>query len=240
MKKNTVSVAALVTLATLALTACSSGTSSDQGAPASTVTVTQSPAPASVEPPPPSTSPSAQPTSSASANKIIPVEALETLWVPSLCGNDAATLVDGMLPAAAMRNVGSVPGLVRMEDGTPMGAYTDINGDGRDEAAVAYYCDMGGVSWPAHLLVYDNDLNYMTTVDFSDLGGYVQGRGNFISLHWKDHAIQVEMLAGTANDAACCPSRKVTVELTMPGNQPVTRIIDDVPFEERVSTPTGV
>lgn len=86
-------------------------------------------------------------------NKIIPVEALETLWVPGLCGNQPANLVGGKLPAAA-KTVSNQAGIKHKQDGTPLGAYTDMHGDGRDEAVIAYNCDGGGaVGWPdtAHL-----------------------------------------------------------------------------------------
>lgn len=95
-------------------------------------------------------------------NKIIPVEALETLWVPSLCGNQAANLVGSKLPDSA-RTISNRAEIKHKPDGTPLGGYTDINGDGRDEAVIAYACDGGGaVGRPDNLLIYDNDLNYLT------------------------------------------------------------------------------
>ena len=101
-------------------------------------------------------------------NKIIPVEALDSLWVPALCDNQAGNLEGGQLPQhlkTGMLFDVAAAGLKLNQDDTPKGAYADINGDGRDEAVITYVCNKGGTGWPDNLLIYDNDLNYITKVD---------------------------------------------------------------------------
>ena len=93
-------------------------------------------------------------------NKIIPVEALDSLWVPALCENQAGNLEGGFLPENLKAGYpNAMAGLKRNQDDTPKGAYADINGDGRDEAVITYVCNKGGTGWPDNLLIYDNDLN---------------------------------------------------------------------------------
>ncbi|WP_293768077.1 hypothetical protein [uncultured Corynebacterium sp.] len=159
------------------------------------------------------------------ANKVIAVEDLETLWVPELCGNPAGNLVGGELPGAQGQAF-----LDRREDGTPMGAYTDINGDGKDEAVISYYCDQGGVSWPDNLLIYDNDLNYLTQVEWdawsfeSPEGTVTPGRNSVRNLRWDDSTVTVTWLGALPTDAACCSSQLVDSTLTMSGGQPVMEV----------------
>lgn len=170
----------------------------------------------------------AAPQAAAPKNKIIPVEALETLWVPSLCGNQAANLVNGKLPTSA-RTVSNQAGLKRDQNGTPLGGYTDINGDGRDEAVIAYVCDGGGaVGWPDNLLIYDNDLNFVTTfTGWKAASGYDPARGHIQSFRWDKDSIQIEWRGMTPTDPACCASRSLVGDLTMPGNTPVMTILSD-------------
>lgn len=162
-------------------------------------------------------------------NKIIPVEALETLWVPSLCGNQAANLVGGKLPDSA-RTISNRAEIKHKPDGTPLGGYTDINGDGRDEAVIAYACDGGGaVGWPDNLLIYDNDLNYLTQFTDWESSGYAPARGHIQAFQWDEDNIQIQWLASAPGDAACCPSRKILGDFTMPGGKPTMTVLTDIP-----------
>ncbi|QGU01664.1 hypothetical protein CKALI_03925 [Corynebacterium kalinowskii] len=219
-----------VVLVPLLLVACSKA---EEQPPVVTIYETETimqPAPADTSRAP---SPSTAATSAVAAapkNKIIPVEALETLWVPSLCGNQAANLVNGELPASA-RTVSNYAQLARDESGAPKGAYTDINGDGRDEAVIVYNCDGGGAAgWPDNLLIYDNDLNYLTDfTGWKDVSGYSPARHHIQAFQWDEDSIRVQWLGYAEKDAACCASRKLLGELTMPGGVPTMTLITDVP-----------
>jgi len=82
-------------------------------------------------------------------------------------------------------------GLKLNKDGTPKGAYADINGDGKDEAVITYVCDQGGVAWPDNLLIYDNDLNYITQVEDWTRNGMEPARRHINQLEWTDDTVTV-------------------------------------------------
>lgn len=166
------------------------------------------------------------------ANKIIPVEALDSVWVPSLCGNQAGQLVGGKLPTSLRdpsNGTNSPAGLAHNQDGTPMGAYTDINGDGRTEAVLAYYCDKGGVTWPHTLLFYDNDLNYVGQYNDWKIGGVEAYKSNITTMRWDDSTVYVDAHGWAPGDSGASPSRLVTYSVKLQGNQPQLALIDNRP-----------
>lgn len=154
-------------------------------------------------------------------NKIIPVEALDSLWVPALCENQAGNLEGGILPENLKAGYPhAMAGLKRNQDDTPKGAYADINGDGKDEAVITYVCNKGGVGWPDNLLIYDNDLNYITKVDDWEREGMAPARGHIQQLQWTEDTITVTWRAYGPNDAACCATQEFTGNLTLDGDTP--------------------
>lgn len=236
MKKSLYSV--LILSAASALAACSADSASTDNAQPSTVIVTQTvPAETAVETEeqPEATSPTAADAGGferAADNKSFTNEQLRELWVPALCGNEAGNLVGGELPPPAKAtDVPKQAFLQSREDGTVMGAYTDINGDGKDEAVVSYYCDMGGVSWPHTLLIYDNDLNYLDMVEAEDmsLNGYVIYGAHIRDLRWDANKVYVDWFGWEEGDASCCASRLLSGELTMPGGTPSLTVTTDQP-----------
>lgn len=154
-------------------------------------------------------------------NKIIPVEALDSLWVPALCENQAGNLEGGFLPENLKAGYpNAMAGLKRNQDDTPKGAYADINGDGRDEAVITYVCNKGGTGWPDNLLIYDNDLNYITKVDDWERDGMPPARGHIQQLQWTEDTITVTWRAYGPDDAACCATQEFTGNLTLDGDTP--------------------
>lgn len=156
-------------------------------------------------------------------NKIIPVEALDSLWVPALCDNQAGNLEGGQLPQhlkTGMLFDVAAAGLKSNQDDTPMGAYADINGDGRDEAVITYVCNKGGTGWPDNLLIYDNDLNYITKVDDWEREGMPPARGHIQQLQWTKDTVTVTWRAYADDDPACCATQEFTGNLTLDGDTP--------------------
>lgn len=220
----------------LPLAACSPG--STNSASPTTITVTQEiEAPATAESVTPEATPKeatksadAAPSSPAApANKIIPVEALYSVWVPALCEHQAGYLVNGKLPEHLKERPMTSAHLAKNADGSPLGAYTDINGDGRDEAVLAYNCDRGGVSWPLNLIVYDNDLNYITHFNDWQTGQITAQRSNISSMTWDDSAVYIEGLGWGPSDVAAAPSFKMTYRFTLPGNKPLLEVLESKP-----------
>ena len=154
-------------------------------------------------------------------NKIIPVEALDSLWVPALCDNQAGNLEGGLLPENLKAGYPhAMAGLKRNQDDTPKGAYADINGDGRDEAVITYVCNKGGTGWPDNLLIYDNDLNYLTKVDDWEREGMPPARGHIQQLQWTKDTVTVTWRAYADDDPACCATEEFTGNLTLDGDRP--------------------
>lgn len=212
----------LTTLAVLPLVACSQGQTPDT----EMVTVTTV-----VEAATESGTLAQQPAEPAQPeNKVIPVEALETLEVPPLCGHEGGRLVNGKLPVEKHSQYpNALAQLSRNKDGTPQGAYTDINGDGRDEAVVAYNCDKGGASWPTNLLIYDNDLNFITAVSDWTEGDMTALRAHIRGLRWDDSKVYVDTYGWMPGDASVAPSRLLTYELTLNGTEPVLTLVSNEP-----------
>ena len=154
-------------------------------------------------------------------NKIIPVEALDSLWVPALCENQAGNLEGGLLPETLKAGYpNAMAGLNRNQDDTPKGAYADINGGGKDEAVITYVCNKGGVGWPDNLLIYDTDLNYITKVDDWEREGMPPARGHVQQLQWTEDTVTVTWRAYGPDDAACCATQEFTGNLTLDGDTP--------------------
>ncbi|MDU0479205.1 hypothetical protein QVA66_08120 [Staphylococcus chromogenes] len=166
------------------------------------------------------------------ANKVIPVETLMSLQLPSLCGHQAGQLVNGELPKNLRTAPGAAPNanakLVKHADGTPLGAYTDINGDGKDEAVVAYSCVLGGVSWPERVLIYDNDLNFLA--EFKDWPEpHTPQRSHIRDIQWQENSVRITCAGWAKNDPAATASRQMQADLTTNDGQPVLTVVSDQP-----------
>lgn len=162
----------------------------------------------------------AQEKASSRENKIIPVEDLYSLWVPALCDHGAGTLVDGTLPEHLKTGYpNAAAGLKLNKDGTPKGAYADINGDGKDEAVITYVCDQGGVAWPDNLLIYDNDLNYITQVEDWTRNGMEPARRHINQLEWTDNTVTVTWRAHGEGESGAVATQELTGNLTLDGDK---------------------
>ncbi|MEJ6014364.1 hypothetical protein WG936_11010 [Corynebacterium sp. H127] len=160
-------------------------------------------------------------------NKEIPVEALESVWVPELCENPAGNLVGGRLPTD---NRGTHQ-LVRRDDNSPLGGYTDINGDAKDEAVLAYNCDMGGTSWPDTLLIYDNDLNFVASYRGWNINGAEAYKASVQDITWDASNLHVQWI-GVASSPGAMPSvMQVNSELELVGNTPTLTNLVAAPYQ---------
>lgn len=184
------------------------------------VVTTQPPAPEPAAPSPPKQSPSGFADRSPS-NKVIPAAAVETVWVPALCGNSAGHLIDGKLPKSLHgNNFGGRAELMRRGDGSAMGAYADINNDGKDEAVIIYSCDHGGISWPDNILVYDNDLNFIREVSVDDRTEYQPDRSHIRALRWDANSVEIDWDSMRKANTTSNDSYFITSRFTMPMGEP--------------------
>lgn len=88
--------------------------------------------------------------------------------VPSLCGHPAGRLVEGLLPGLA---AGVVWVFTDSSGAIPPGrvAYGALGEDLSSGAAVAVYCDQGGVGWPEAVVLYRPGPTYLGHVVLSEL-----------------------------------------------------------------------
>lgn len=140
-----------------------------------------------------------------------------------MCGNEATRLVNGKHPHPP-RFTDTIYGraeLLHNDDGTPMGGFTDINGDGKDEAVLAYACDLGGVSWPDNLLFYDNDLNLTHWEEFFGDPEYPPMGANIRHITWDEDSVQVTVWGWEKEGSgSCCPTHESVLDVTV--GEPIT------------------
>lgn len=162
----------------------------------------------------------------AATNRSILSSDVENLEIPSLCEHQAARLEGGKLPEAAVVDRGS-GAIDYRPDGSPLMAVADLNGDGRDELAVSYNCDMGGVAWPSHLLIYDNDLQLITALTPQDLGfdDYRMARGPFDEVVSNRENISLVYHVLAPSDAEAGPGVEAHRHLTLDGDTPQFELV---------------
>ena len=134
--------------------------------------------------------------------------------VPSLCGHPAGTLVDGMLPGIPEGD-GVVWVFVDESGRIPAGrvAYGQIGQEPGVGAAVAVYCDKGGVGWPEAVVLYGPGPTYLGHVVLSDLA---PGRQSVESLSISRGVVHVRFLDTYAPaEVGCCGRVDGTVELSL-------------------------
>lgn len=121
------------------------------------------------------------PTETASSTPIaapaVTLDQLLTADVPSLCGHEAGTLVDGVLPGLdRAEGIVELKAHAAMTDGTgrdpsSLVALNPAPNLGELAAVAAVTCDQGGVAWPDPLVGYDAELNVLGTVDPAEQTG---------------------------------------------------------------------
>lgn len=88
--------------------------------------------------------------------------------VPSLCHHPAGRLVNGALPGIP-ESQGFVALRATLDKAHPDISSGDLNGDGKPDAAATFDCSGGGVSWPESVVLYDDQLRIIGSVN---LGQY--------------------------------------------------------------------
>ena len=91
--------------------------------------------------------------------------ALASVTIPSLCGHEGGTLIDGRLPVPPGPN-GQDLGDVHLLASSAV--FGDISGDAVPEVAAVFGCSQGGVGWPEQVVVFDSGLNVIGVVDTGD------------------------------------------------------------------------
>lgn len=142
--------------------------------------------------------------------------------VPSLCGHEAGSLVDGVLPGLdRSEGIVELKAHVAMVDGTGRDPLTlvALNPDphvGELAAVAAVTCDQGGVEWPDQLVGYDADLHILGTVDAA---GETGGQRDLVwNLAWDDEneAATFDWASQYPGEASCCGTMRLsgTIEYT--------------------------
>ncbi|MEV0769490.1 hypothetical protein [Nocardia salmonicida] len=166
------------------------------------------------------------PTSSDHREVGITLDDLLSAPVPSLCRHEEGKLVNGILPLQNPRE-GFVAVAHRSEtEDDFFVAFGDLTGRGADDGAVVTSCSAGGVAWPATVQLYTAGPTRLGGVD---LGELTHGRELVTELTISGRVLHVRWLTNGPNDAACCPSVKMTADLRWDGTAVRTENMHPVP-----------
>lgn len=125
-------------------------------------------------------------------------------FVPSLCEHPQGNLVEGELPGIPEQD-GVV--VIETEGGRiPPNrvAFGDLRGAGPLDAAVAVFCNRGGVSWPEYVLLYGPGPTHLGGVWLADLA---DGRQSVRSVTIADGLVHVEFVNTYGpGEGGCCGS----------------------------------
>lgn len=151
---------------------------------------------------------------------------LSSASIPSMCGFPAGKLVDGKLMAKHPHYPNaSAPAVADMD----LVVAGDLTGDGVKELAAAFYCDKGGVAWPAHIQLFKNTAQGITALGEPFQMGSVNGgaRGIPSSLKFKDAELVVDDRELLPNEPAAAPTGKIRAALAFNGDRlTVTTLAD--------------
>ncbi len=162
--------------------------------------------------PPASASPSAAPAPSLALADLL------TADVPALCDHPAGTLVDGALPGIAeLAGSAGLPSVLidELHSGAESSEYALIGSDLDEQPFLAaiMHCDMGGVSWPNTVVVYDADMTPVAEFHPEDLTG--GDREQIAGITATDAGFQARWTATNEYDAACCGQLSVQADVTV-------------------------
>lgn len=137
-------------------------------------------------------------TSADAATQRLTVKALKSAWVPSLCGQHAGHLVDGKLPGIPVSQ-----GEVRLRSAKV--AFGRFRANGPREAAAAFTCNQGGVSWPEYVVFYKPGAHgpvYDGKISVDRIHRFENGR--IRSLRIARHRAIATWWTGQADECAAC------------------------------------
>lgn len=131
---------------------------------------------------PPAEGESSEPEDPGESSSLDPGVALANAPVPALCMHEAGNVVDGELP-------------VEQDPAAPDRGFLHLNLEGAlsgqfdSDSPLEYVttvrCSAGGVSWPEHLLIYDDDLSIIADIGIETLWtNEAVWRAGFTSLEW--------------------------------------------------------
>lgn len=118
----------------------------------------------------------AAPTSEQPLNPTDVAGGLRSVSVPSLCGNQAGTLIEGSLPEdllVADDGADLPPFVMMLDDPAPLVA--DVDGDGSSEVIAVALCAYPSYSYPIgyqSLLIYDESLAFLGGVELEAINSY--------------------------------------------------------------------
>jgi hypothetical protein len=130
--------------------------------------------------------------------------------VPSLCGHQPGTLVNGELPG-----IPAVEGAVALDEDIPI-ALGDLDSNGVADAAAVFNCNQGGVGWPHWIVFYAPGPRVLGAFDMNQVVG--GARGATTEMTYEDGAIHIESLDARPGDPGCCPSGQASIVLRWNGS----------------------
>lgn len=143
-----------------------------------------------------------------------------------MCGFPAGKLRDGVLT----KKHPEFPNATPPELSDLEIAAGDLNGDGADELAAVFYCDNGGVQWPARIQVFGSAAEGISPLgkpfDIGSITNGARGLPNSFKYENGQLAIADELMLPT--DPAAAPSGNMEAMLAWNGQRLVTTTFSDV------------
>lgn len=143
-----------------------------------------------------------------------------------MCGFPAGKLVNGTLNAKHPEYPNaSAPTVADMD----LVIAADFTGDGVKELAAAIYCDKGGVSWPAHLQLFENTPKGITPMGQPFQMGSINGgaRGLPSALKYTEGELVVHDQRLLPNEPAAAPTGKLVANLVWEHDQLILTSVKD-------------
>ena len=137
--------------------------------------------------------------------------------IPSMCGFPAGQLKDGVLPADHPEYPNASHPTVYQEQV----ATGDMDGDGIDDLAAVFTCNMGGVSWPAFIQLFHNTDEGIAPMGEPYSTGDITNGARGVPEKFKISQGEISF-AGRAmqrDDAAAAPSGKIAAALAWDGQK---------------------
>lgn len=157
---------------------------------------------------------------------------LKSAKIPSMCGFPAGKLVDGALPAKHPEYPNaSAPTLADSK----LTVAADLTGNGVKELVTAFYCDKGGVAWPAHIQLFQSTAQGIAPLgkpfQIGDVNGGARGIPSSLKVDGKKLVIADRELLTT--EPAAAPSGQIKATLAWNGKQLVAESIEDLAATDR-------
>ena len=177
--------------------------------------------------PMPSTTQLESPTPSETPLPDLTAKDIQNAKIPSMCGFPAGKLKNGELPKDHPEYPNASHPQIADDSLVVAG---DMTGDGLDEVAAVFYCDMGGVSWPGQIQLFESTKKGAAPLgkpyEIGKLTGGARAMPDKFTL--KNGEIQIHGLNMNGDDVAAAPTGEMKASIAWDGKRLYATKFDDL------------